>query len=234
MRGAWALALVLAASPAAAQGVAGASYAAPTDRYDHGILGDAVEWGRLDLTGEDGRSVRIDLPPDRVFEDTAPRLADLDGDGAAEVIAVESDLALGARLSVYGMGGLIAATPFYGRPYRWLAPLGAADLDGDGRVEIALVDRPHLARILRVLRLEDGKLREIAELGGLTNHRIGESDIGGGIRDCGQGAEIVLADADWRQVMAVRLADGALSARALGPYRGRSSFAQALDCAAPG
>ena len=37
-----------------------------------------------------------------------------------------------------------------------LAPLGAADLDGDGKIELAYIDRPHLAKILRIWRFDDG------------------------------------------------------------------------------
>src|SRR5690606_28377321 len=129
-----ACAVLFATAPRAE--IRAASYAGPTTRYDHGVLGDAVEWGTLVLR-TDRVTRRIVLPPDRVFEDLTPRLADLDGDGAPEVITVETDLTLGARLAIYGESGLIAATPFIGRPHRWLAPLGAADLDGDGRVEIA-------------------------------------------------------------------------------------------------
>jgi hypothetical protein len=75
-----------------------------------------------------------------------------------------------------------------GQRNRWLAPIGAADLDGDGRVEIAYVDRPHLARTLRVWRSRPGgTLTEIATATGLTNHRIGEAFITGGIRDARRG-----------------------------------------------
>ncbi len=217
------------ADPAAAA-ITAARYVAPTTRYDHAILGDAIEYGALELTLADGTRRRIVLPTSRVFEDVAPRLADLDGDGRPEVITVETSLSAGARLSVYGAGGLIAATPFLGRTHRWLAPLGAADLDGDGRVEVAYVEKPHLTKILRVWRFVGGRIVPVARMLGLTNHRIGESTIGGGIRRCSGMPEIILASGDWRQVMAVRLAQGQLRARAIGPYRDRQSFARALAC----
>ena len=232
-----ALALALAAVPAAAaDGIASARYAEPTGRYPHGVLGDAVEHGALEVTLASGAAQRARLPEVLVFEDTAPRLADLDGDGHPEVIAVESHADLGARLAVWGLvdGRLArrAATPHIGTRVRWLAPAGAADLDDDGRVEIAAVDRPHLARILRVWRFETGpdRLLPLGQVPGLSNHRIGEREISGGLRDCGAGVEIITANADWTQVMATRLTPRGLDTRPVLPFAGPESFARALAC----
>ncbi|MBS0126146.1 VCBS repeat-containing protein [Aestuariicoccus sp. KMU-90] len=222
------MALVLVAGGASAQAVTGARYDEPTTRYAHGVLGDAVEWGALVLTLGDGSARRIVLPETRVFEDLEPRLWDVTGDGLPEVVTVESDLRLGARLAIWGAEGLIAATPFIGQTNRWLAPVGAADLDGDGRIEIAYVDRPHLAKTLRVWRLEGDALREVASATGLSNHRIGWDFIIGGIRDCGAGAEMLVASGDWASVMAVRF-DGVLRARSLVPYS-ETAVAAALAC----
>lgn len=212
------------------EGVVAARYADPTDRYPHAVLGDDIEYGTLEMDTDQSRTIRLILPEDRVFEDTAPRVVDLDGDGAGEVIVVEADEARGARLAVYGPGGVIAATPFIGQRFRWMGTVGAADLDGDGVTEIALVDRPHLARTLRVYRFAPGTLEEVANLGGVTNHRIGERDIAGGIRDCGQGPEMIVADAGWREVLAVTFDGSELSARALIPHVDRGSFATVMAC----
>lgn len=224
--------LALSVTPALAEGVASARYDDPTTRYAHGILGDAVEWGALVMTGASGKSYRLTLPETRVFEDVAPRLVDIDGDGDSEVVAVESDLSRGARLSVYGTEGMITSNDFIGRPNRWLAPVGAgaADLDGDGRVEFAYVDRPHLAKTLLILRRDGKRLVTVAALEGVTNHRIGETDIAGGIRDCGGGPEIIVASADWAQVLAVRFDGKGFSTRALAAHEGRRTFARALAC----
>ncbi|MEM0950254.1 MAG: VCBS repeat-containing protein [Pseudomonadota bacterium] len=222
--------LVTLAAPTSAETITGAQYTDPTGRYPHGVLGDAIEYGTLEILTDAARAVRIVLPDTRVFEDTEPRLADLDGDGAPEVIVAESDARLGARLAVYGVDGLIAAGPFIGTAFRWLAIAGAADLDGDGAMEIAYVDRPHLAKTLRVFRFIDGSLTELASLPGVTNHRIGERDIAGGIRDCGAGPEVIVADAGWRVLLAVTLTQSGLAAREVGTHEGRASFAQALRC----
>jgi FG-GAP-like repeat len=198
--------------PVDGRAVVRADLTQPTDRYDHAVLGDALEWGGLALSVDsctecDGvqlTEVAITLPIDRVFEDVEARLADLDGDGRAEVIVVETDLALGASLAVYGPGGKIASTAFIGQPYRWLAPAGIADFDGDGRIEIAYVDRPHLVAELVFVRLAGDRLVETARLPGLTNHRIGDTFISGGLRDCGAGPELILASKDWTRMMRVR------------------------------
>ena len=217
------------ATSACAETIVSAQYDAPTDRYAHGILGDAIEWGELKIKTDLGVRSFV-LPQDRVFEDVAPRLADLDGDGTAEVVVVETLNREGAQLAIYDETGKIAATPHIGRTNRWLAPIGVADLDGDGIIEVAYIDRPHLAKTLRVWRFVDGALEPIADLSGLTNHRIGESDIGGGIRDCGQGPEMITASADWTKVMATTLTNGQLTSRAIGTHMNRSSFATALAC----
>ncbi|WP_258523623.1 VCBS repeat-containing protein [Roseovarius sp. TE539] len=224
------LAVFTGAAPGLAQQITAARYDAPTTRYAHGVLGDAVEWGALVLTLAGGEETRLTLPETRVFEDVAPRLADLDGDGNPEVIVVESSVSRGARLGVYDADGLRAATPHIGRPNRWLAPVGAADLDGDGSVEIAYVDRPHLAKRLRVWRYEDGGLDHVADLGGLTNHKIGWDFIAGGIRDCGNGPEIITADSDWRNVVATRFSAGKLTPRDIAPYSGPGSVQTELEC----
>ncbi|WP_212524451.1 VCBS repeat-containing protein [Actibacterium sp. MT2.3-13A] len=231
VRAAAVLVAALAAAPAGAE-ITAARYAAPTTRYAHGVLGDAVEYGALEFTLANGRTRRITLPEPRVFEDLAPRLADLDDDGAPEVIVVETDPDRGARLAIYDEDGLIAATPHIGTAFRWLAPLGAADLDGDGHAEIAYIDRPHLARILRVWRFRDGALHPVASLAGLTNHRIGEDVISGGLRHCGPRPEIIAASADWSRLIAVTLVEDRLSATDIGPYSVQDATA-ALACRTP-
>ena len=218
--------------------VLSARYIEPTTRYDHGVLGDDVEWGAIELVVDTcpdcARVIRetwvIRLPEERVFEDTAPRVVDLRGDTGRAVIVVESHRDQGALLAVYGGSGLIAATPYIGRTHRWLAPIGAADLDGDGAIEIAYIDRPPLAKRLRVWRFADGQLTHLADQDGLTNHRIGWPDIPGGIRSCGGSPEMITASADWSRVMATRRSGGALVARDIGAYAGKDSLRTALEC----
>jgi hypothetical protein len=193
----WLLAVLALAAPAGAD-VVSARLAGPTDRYPHNVLGDIRGWGRLEITRADGTVRRIVLPAERVFEDIAPRLWDVTGDGRPEVVVVESDADRGARLVVHDAQGLIAASDFIGTRFRWLAPLGV--VPGQG---IAWVETPHLGRTLRLGRIEGARIVVHASLTGVTAHRIGEEIITGGVRPC-DGA-IVAVSPDWARVLRIAL-----------------------------
>ena len=218
------------AGPSAAQEITAARFAEPTTRYGHAVLGDAIEYGALEMDVAGRGTVTVTLPRDHVFEDIAPRLWDVTGDGLPEVVVVETDMARGGALAIYGADGKIAETPHIGTRNRWLAPVGAADMDGDGRIEVVFVDRPHLAKTLRVWRFQDGALVHVADAAGFTNHRIGEDFISGGLRDCGGGPEMVVASADWRDVVAVRFDGARFAVRGIAPFKGSKTFAAALEC----
>ncbi|WP_170475768.1 FG-GAP repeat domain-containing protein [Ruegeria arenilitoris] len=216
--------------------ITAARFTEPTTRYAHGVLGDGIEYGALELTvdatvtGENRRKITVRLPQDRVFEDLSPRMIDIDSDGSPEVIVVESHAEKGAQLAIYGAEGQkIAATPHIGTRYRWLAPVGAGDLDGDGFTEIAYVDRPHLAKTLRIWRFKQGDLTEIIALPDLTNHRIGEDYISGGLRHCENTPELILANGSWTRVISVTY-KGKWIKSDLGPYLSPNSLINAMEC----
>lgn len=240
-----ALLLVAALGPAAAETVpvtsgevVWARFGQPTDRYDHRVFGAAPLWAGMEMsidTCPDCASLRltevlITLPADRVFEDLEPRIADLDGDGRSEVVVVETDIARGATLAIYDASGKRAATTPVGQTHRWLAPAGIGDFDGDGRVEIAYVDRPHLARELVMLRYAAGVLTEIARAPGYSNHRFGEGSILGGVRSCAGQDELVLATADWTRIVAVTLVAGEIHRRDLATLSSDAALRNALAC----
>lgn len=219
--------------------VIAARYFGATRAYLHGVLGDAVEAKGLLVRYNDGTRMFCDTilaGKGRVFEDTSPRLADLDGDGRNEVIVVASDAQRGARLEVYGYPApgqafqRLTATPYIGRSFRWLAPIGAADLDGDGLMEIAYIDRPHLAKTLHIWRYKKHRLIKITTKPGYSNHKIGWSFITGGIRSCGGVPEMILATANWSSVVAIRLKNGTVHTRKIGQYTGPDSVQAALTC----
>lgn len=235
-RGAGLMLALVMASQAAALEIVSARYDGPTTRYPHGVLGDDVEYDTLSVRLSDGREVSAHWAEDIVFEDLAPRVVDVTGDGAPEVVTVESHARAGARLAVWGLvdGTLrqIAATPHIGTRFRWLAPVAIADLDGDGRVELAYVDRPHLAKVLRVWRFDPSRpdpLTQVTSMDGVTNHKIGWDYIAGGVRDCGSGPEMVLADARWTEVVAVRFDGSGLFPERIGTYS-PDALEAALTC----
>jgi len=162
--------------------VAMAWLAGATRRYDHGVLGDAVEASELVMLDRRGRERRYLLPDDSVFEDRLVRLADVTGDGDAELIVVRAYLDAGAAVAVFKAGGedlaLLAEAAPIGTPYRWLNPVGVADFDGDGAVEIAVVITPHIGGTLALYRLADGRLVRVGEASGFSNHAMGSRELG--------------------------------------------------------
>lgn len=155
--------------------------AEPTTRYDHGILGDAIEASSLVIERRDGTRHTVRLKDDAVFEDLEPRLADLDGDGHDEIVVVKTYLKRGSSLAVIaernGKYDIVAETPPLGAPHRWLDPAGIADFNGDGKIDIALVRQPHVVGSLELWSWDDKSLRKVAELPDAANHIAGTRAI---------------------------------------------------------
>jgi len=166
-------------------GILKAKLSCATERYAHGVLGDAIEAGCLVVEDELQVVYQLDLPDDQVFEDLDPRIADIDNDGRNDVVLVRSHARRGAGLSVYTLRKNdvatelleLASTPEIGTSNRWLAPVGIADFNNDGRQDIAYVQTPHIGGILKVWSVADGDLEQIAESRGFSNHSIGSTRV---------------------------------------------------------
>ena len=196
--------------------VVSARFADPTNRYPHNVLGSLRGFGTLEMVQTGGKVLRVVLPEARVFEDIAPRLWDITGDGKPEVVVVESDTARGARLVAYGPEGVVAASDFIGTRFRWLAPLGVADVLGRGAGQVIWVETPHLGRTLRLAEVQGDRLVVVASLPGVTAHRIGDETITGGVRDCAP--QVVALSPDWARVLRIgRGSGGGLVAQNGGP-----------------
>jgi hypothetical protein len=155
--------------------------AEPTTRYDHGILGDAIEAGSLIIETRDHTRHVVRLMDDAVFEDLEPRLVDLDGDGHDEIVLVKTDLKRGSSLAVVagreGKYEIVAETPPLGAPHRWLDPAGIADFNGDGTVDVALVRQPHVVGSLELWTWRDRRLSKVMEIADVANHIAGTRAI---------------------------------------------------------
>lgn len=184
--------------------------AAPTDRYGHAVLGDALEAGQLRVETVDGQVYIATLAETRVFEDLVPRLMAL-GEGDDAVVVVESDADRGAALSVWRVdaGALVrhASSEFIGQPNRWLNPVGVGDFDGDGHADLAAVLTPHIGGILTLYRVAAPKLVPFATSGDVSTHRIGSTALGlGQVLRVGDRDALLVPDQAQRRMRVLRWA----------------------------
>jgi len=201
---------------AAGEGPVEAWYGRPTERYRHGVLGDAVEGGSLVVFDARGTRYEVVLADDFVFEDITPRIADLDGDGSNEIVVIRTDVRAGAALAIYGLrdGRLaeLAASLPIGTANRWLSVAAIADFRGEGRNTIAVVKTPHIGGILELYRSTDEKMEVVrGPSPGYSTHRIGSRELTLAVAadlDGDGRPELVLPDQSLRKIVALDLSTG--------------------------
>lgn len=144
----------------------------PTTRYGHGVLGDAIEAASLSIL-RDGSKAVLRLGSDAVFEDIAPRVAQIGG--RERIVLVKAYLDRGAAIAVIDpvSASIVAESTPIGRANAWRNPAGIADFDGDGTTDIAAVRQPHVVGRLELWSFVDGGLKKTAEVPDVCNHVIG-------------------------------------------------------------
>lgn len=184
----------------------------PTSRYPHAALGSRQHAASLHVLAGVASAQQQDysLPPHRVFEDRVPRLVDLDADGRDEIILVQADALYGAALVVYGLrNGAIAELargPHAGSSFRWLNPVGFADFDGDGQLDVASVTTPHIGGVLTLHHYRPPRLEPFAHATEVSNHRMGELEqqLAVIVNQKGQRPAILIPDMQLTTLQALR------------------------------
>lgn len=201
-----------------------------SERYLHGVLGDAIEATRIVLLERHSLRVMRELVLEApyVFEDIAPRSVALgsgplrqglltvqSGPQGAQLVLVDADLSASAALRIAARG------PALGVANRWLSPVT------DGRHWLA-VHTPHIGGVLHVYRQDGARLLARRLEGDVSNHRIGSRLLD---MSAWQGQQLLIPDQSGRRLL---LRDAASDWRVVGEHRLPSRVAAMVGLGAPG
>jgi hypothetical protein len=160
----------------------------PTERYGHGVLGDRVEAGAVQVVRDGVPGSPFGLAAPNVIEAISPMLADVDGDGGPEVVVTESNGDDGAALAVWSLDGEpLARSNAIGRGNRWRNLLAVAPVGPGGEIEVVDVRTPHIGGTVEWFRLDGDRLVRVATKAGYTSHVNGSRNLDLGIVADGDG-----------------------------------------------
>jgi hypothetical protein len=171
--------------------------AGPSTRYQHGVLGDAVEATTItsvEISPTVGVARRIEVEEPDVIEGIAPIWADLTGDGRREIIVTLSNETLGARIAVYDEAGR-------------LHQLAVAPFGPGGELELAAVLTPHIGGHAEFFRLSGDRLELVASAAGFSSHVLGSRNLDIGLAGDFDGdgqVELVVPDQTLQTLNGVR------------------------------
>ncbi|WP_417798592.1 hypothetical protein [Terasakiella pusilla] len=168
-------------SPVQAADITQARFSLPTDSYDHCVLGDCTEYKAVEAILEDGYMLSFRLTDDSVFEDVTPRLVPMGLNGKKAILTIRSYPETGAALVLLEVRGgklkITAESAPIGTAHRWQNPIGAADFDRDGKIEIASVHTPHLHGVLTLYERRGKKLVIDKQAQAFSNHQPGSAQL---------------------------------------------------------
>ncbi len=183
-----------------------------SERYPHGVLGDAIEATRVVLLERHSLRVLRELVLDApyVFEDIAPRKVVLgsregllivrSGPQGAQLVLVDADPSASGWLRIAARG------PALGMANRWLSPVT------DGRHWLA-VHTPHIGGVLHDYRQDGTRLVARRLQRDVSNHRIGSRLLD---MSAWQGQRLLIPDQSGQRLL---LLDAASDWRVVGVHQ---------------
>lgn len=153
----------------------------PTNRYNHGIAGDDLEASAIVLveTEPEARVTQtIPIAEPDVIEGISAIWADIDNDGARDIIVTLSNSQTGARIVAYRENGtLLAESDAIGRGNRWRHQLSVAGFKPNKPQLLVDVRTPHIGGIVEFFQYNNGKLESVQEIRGFSTHSIGSRNL---------------------------------------------------------